>query len=296
MDAPYRITVDLTDEIRSLANEDSFAREPAEELLAALDDKAVAPLAAALDREDAATRLGIVEVLESIEGSRVTSVLLERAKADPSVDVQSAAIAALILRVDPEAGEVVPGALASDDPRLYRVAFDGCARYCTEPEQLDRIVDFSFTEPVMLFGAGPRGALFRAAAAPSRRPAVVAAVERRAAARLEDADPETRVRAGLLFADLEDPRAATALTAALGSDGEPLLLLQALVALGKIGGTPEAEAIARGLPTLPPALQAGGCKALGRMAGRDVVGAAEQARAAGCDKTKGAPEPSPVRP
>ena len=279
---PYRVTLDLAEEIRELANEDPFERESAEELLGVLDERAIPALVMALERENAATRLGVVGVLESSEGSRATALLLERALGDDSVDVRAAAIAALISRMDPEAAAVVPGALASGDPRLYRVAFEGCARHCTAPKQLDRIVDFSFTEPVRLFGAGPRGALFRAAASPTRRPAVVAAVERRAAVHLEDPDPEKRIRAGLLFADLGDPRAVDALTVALETEAEPILRLQALVALGKIGDERGAERIADALPTLPPALRAGGCKALTIMSHRQVPRAEAMAREGDC--------------
>lgn len=277
----YRLTIDLGPSIRLLGAEDPSVREPSEELLSVLDDKAVPALAAALATEGEQVRVGVVDVLTSIDGSRVTALLLERAKADPSIDVRAAAISGLILRVDPAAEEVVPPALESEDPRLYRTAFDGCARYCTSAKQLDRIVAFVFTEPVQVMG-GPRGALLRGAATPSNRADVVAAVERGAAARLDDPNPEMRVRAAMLFADLGDARAAEPLSSALGNEMPAMLRLQAIVALGTLGDEEAAAKIGAALVELPPGLKKGGCKALSMMVDRQIPGAEAEATKGNC--------------
>lgn len=277
----YRLTIDLGPSIRLLGSDEPSVREPAEELLSVLDDRALPALTAALGTEGEKVRLGVVDVLTSIDGSRATALLLERAKADPSIDVQAAAISGLILRVDPEAEKVVPSALESDDPRFYRTAFEGCARYCTSEKQLDRIVAFVFSEPVQVMG-GPRGALLRGAATPSSRNDVVAAVERGAAGRLDDPNPEMRVRAAMLFADLGDARAVEPLSSALGNDMPVMLRLQAIVALGTLGNEQSAAEIGAALGELPPGLRKGGCKALSMMADRQVPGAKAEATKGKC--------------
>jgi len=277
----YRISVDLGPRIRSLASADPFDREPAEDLLAGLGDQAVPPLATALETEEEAVRIGVIDVLSSLEADGVAPLLLRRARADASVDVRAAAISALIARQDAQAAEVVGTALGSDDPRLYRVALAGCPRWCGSPGSLARLVELAFAEPVRWMG-GPRAALVRAIADPARRVAASQAIERAAAARLTDEDVETRVRAALLLSDLQDPRALSPLGLALDHDLAPSIRIQAMVALGALGDDAAASALARSLDSLPPVLRAAGCKALRSLARRAVDGAAAAASAHGC--------------
>lgn len=278
----YRVTVDLGDAIRLLGSDDAFQREPAEELLLNLDQQSLPALATALEREDAPVRHGVVEVLTSIDGPRATELLVERADGDSSIGVRAAAIEGLVSRDDPEAEDLVQAALESDDPRLYRSAFDGCASYCISPEQLDRIVAFAFSEPTAYFSKGPRGALLRAGADPSRRDDVLAALERGAAGNLTAPSAETRIRAGLLFYDIGDPRAEAGLNEAFADEAPHMLRLAALVGLGAVGDETTVERIAEARPGFPRGLQQVACKALGRLASRDVPRAAEEARKAGC--------------
>ncbi len=284
-DDPYRVTVDVGDSIRLLASEDPFDREPAEILLSSLGQSALPALRAALEKEDEATRIGVVEVLGSSDAEGVGSVLLERAQKDSSVGVRVAAINVLISRDDPEAAEVVPDALASDDPRFYRAAFGGCGKYCVSVEQLDRIVDFVFTEPLVSIN-GPRGALVRAMSVPSQRDAVLAAIERTAGPRLEEGDVDRRLRAAMLFSDFDDPRATSTLLLALDHDVPTMLRLQSIVALGRLGDADTAEQIGAALDSMPAGLRPAGCKALLILAGRGVAGAQAQARERGCPGSK----------
>lgn len=282
-ESPYRVSVDLRDAILELGNDDAFEREPAESLLEGLGDDAVPALRSALAREDESVRMGVVEVLTSIDGPEPTRVLLECARTDPSVDVRGAALSGLILREDDEASAEISRALRSEDPRLYRAALGGCGRFCTSPDELDRIVALAFREPTVKFLA-PRSALARIATMPGHRDAVVAAVERRAPGALKAADPEGRLRAALLLADLDDPRGIAGLTVALDEDVPLLLRIQAIVLIGATGDAGVVPEIGKSIEALPAQARPAACKALGTLASRGVDGAAAEADLRECPR------------
>ncbi|MDG2306863.1 MAG: HEAT repeat domain-containing protein [Candidatus Binatia bacterium] len=284
-DDPYLLTIDLGEAIRVLGDEDSFEREPLEILLVGLGDRAVPALRKGLATEDEAVRMGIIEVLTETEAEGASALLLERAKMDDSIYVRVEAISGLVSRDAPEAAEVVSSALASDEPLLYRAAFGGCGRYCTSPEQLDRIVAFAFSEPVVQM-VGPRGALVRTAGIPEHRAAVVAALERGAAPKLVADDPEVRVRAAMLLAALEDERAAPGLEVALDQEIATMLRVQAIVALGGVGNESTVTTVGASLATLSPLIRPAACKALSILAYRGVEGASAEAVQRGCPGAK----------
>lgn len=280
--ADYRVTVDLGEAIRLLASEEAFERASAMELLELLGPSALPALGVALANEGTAVRRGVVEVLTSIEAPGVTVLLVRHAETDPSVEVRAAAISALVERDASEAGPIVEAAFRSDDPREYRSAIHGCGRHCQTPQELDRLVTLAFTEPEPEFTRGPRAALGRAARDPSLRADVRAALERGAVDKLGDPKAGTRIRAGLLFFDIDDPRAIDGLNGAFSDDASPLLRLQAFGAIGRVGDSDTVERLAAIWPDIPPPLHRGACKLLAKLAQRDVSGAAKRAESGGC--------------
>ncbi len=290
-ESPYRIALDLRPAIQALGTDDLFEREPAETLLVALGAAALPALEHALEAEPEAVRVGVVEVLEQIDSDEVSSLLLESLERDRSPAVRRAAILALGPLADPRARGPIEAALRDESPAIVAAAAEACAFVCRSSEALDRIVARALeAEPAVQMSV-PRLSLRRMLADPERSALAREAIERAASSRLESASPGQRIRLALLLADARDPRAAGLLARALEPGAAEWLRVQALLALGEVGDAAAAKRVAGRRARLETrALQAAACRALERLAEREVDGAREAA-----ERCSGASAKTPPR-
>ena len=281
----YRVSIEIGESIHQLGSDDLFESEPAQSLLIALGPVVIPSLRVALEKEDEAIRLGVIEVLASIEVEGSTVLLAETARTDPSLEARGNAIVALVSRGAPQAQELVALSLQSDEPALYRSATLGCPTLCPAASQLDRLVELIFLEPITYMD-GPRAALLRAIDTDSRREQATLALKRGAMARLHDDDLEIRLRAGILLSDIRDPSALEPLSLVLDHDLPVLFRARALLLLGEQGDRVVAKKMGAALGSLSTPLRTLACRALSRMAEREVVGAKEEFASHDCPTPK----------
>ncbi|MFN8545136.1 MAG: HEAT repeat domain-containing protein [Candidatus Binatia bacterium] len=178
--SPYRVTIDVGPAIAALGSEDLFESDPAQDRLQALGPAALPALRAALAREPASVRTGVVEVLSHL-GADGLPALLGVATHDPDPEVRHDAIIDLGVAKDPRGRPVVERLLKHDDARDRLAAVQACATLCATPGALRRLVRIAIEDPSMATGMAARRSLGTiTASAGNRRAAVVATIARAA--------------------------------------------------------------------------------------------------------------------
>ena len=270
----YRVERDVGADIRAVGSDDLETSEPAADRLVAMGPDSVPALKTALGREPPAVRLGVVEVLGRIDHPDALAVLVGVAARDDDTDVRSAAIRTLGAGAAPEAARpVVEAALTDPAPGIRLAAAGACAALCASPAALERLVTLAIEDPPLPNGVAARAAVIQILrdSDPERAGRVRAAIGARVPSALHDGDAQTGLRAALLASDVGDPSGREVLARAVRGDAPPLLRLQAVHALGRIGD----EAAVPALAALDG--QAGfgeyACDALRRLAARGVAGA-----------------------
>lgn len=266
----YRAVVDVGPDIRALGSEDLFEQGEAVERIVALGPAAVPPLTRALEREPAAVRIGVVEVLGKLDPRLATPPLL-RAARDRDEAVRYDALQTVARVGDERSGDVVEQALADPSPKIRLAAARACARVCRKRAALDRLVDMALTDD-LTNGIRARATLVAIMAGhdePASR--ARAAIEERAVPRLGGSGSlEERARVALLAADVGRSD-ALALLVETARDAQSLhLRLHALYTLGTIGGREAVPTLAELLQSNVSGVRLYSYDALTRLAARGV--------------------------
>ena len=268
----YRITIDLEPQIRALGSDDLFESSPAEDKIVGLGPAALPALEAALEHEPPAVRVGVVEVLLLL--GPAGGPLLIKAATDPNEDVRAEALQDLAEQTgDPRARALVEAALDDPSAKIRLAAVRSCAKLCTSPPAIARLVDIALRDELSTNGSWARLSLKwivageDAAAASEAR----AAITRAALPRLQDDHSfEERTRAALLLADIGSPAAPDVLALAAREAEDMQLRLRAVYTLGIVGDAQAVPTLA-GILTGPDSeLVPYTCDALARMAARGV--------------------------
>jgi HEAT repeat protein len=270
----YRVERDLGADIRALGSDDLDTSDPAADRLVAMGAAAVPALETALGREPTAVRLGVVEVLGRIDDPEALAAVAAAAAHDGDPEVRATALRALGAGAVPEAAlPAVEAALADPAPGVRLAAAAACAALCKSPEALERLVTLAIEDQPLPNGIAARAAVIQILASgdPTRAESLRAAIGPRAAMAFHRSDAAVALRAALLASDVGDPGGREVLAHAVGGEAPPLLRLQAVYALGRVGDAGSVP----GLAALDgqPGLGDYGYDALRRLAGRDVAGA-----------------------
>jgi len=269
---PYRVTVDLTPEIRALGSEDLFESDPAEAKIAALGPAALPALGQALEREPPAVRVGVVGVLARLRTPE-TAPLLVAAVRDSAEDVRAAAIDALAGLGEARGREAVEAALDDPSGRVRLYAARACAALCSSPTALARLVEIALDDEGFPTTSWARASLRELL---GRDNEARAAASRAALARLPEANPiEARARAALLLADLGDPTGCEALAETAQHASMPQLRVYAIYSLGEVGNETSVPALAALLGDPTPTVRSYAYDALGKLGGRGIAAAAQ---------------------
>jgi len=270
--APYRVAVDVGPAIRALASDDLGEASAAEDRVLALGDDALPALARALRREDAATRVAVVEALAQVPGDASAPLLVHALRHDGSDEVR--AEAAFALR-DGKAEIVEPALVhALDDPSadVRRNAALACGAACRSTASIERVVRLALDDRAPAVWWAARGALRRLGGdrGATHAAAVASSVRAQAPDRLAGGVAGGAFRAALLLADVGDARGATVLLAAVADDGDAGMRQQAVTALGEVGDADAVQPLCAALrdPLLAPLAEG----ALARAAARGVAG------------------------
>ena len=245
----YRVTIDLGPSIRALGSEDLFESGPAEDRIVAIGPAALPALDAALDDESPAVRVGVVEVLSYLAVPERVPLLM-KAVTDPDEAVRAQALEVLGgLTGDPRARPLVEAALEDPSPTIRVAAARTCARLCTSPPAVARLVDIAIRDEPFSNALWARASLAAMMKRPDTSSEARAAIERVAIPRLQDGGSlEERARAALLVADIGSPAGSEVLAAAARESTSTQVRLHALYALGTVGD-------ARAVPTLAEILR-----------------------------------------
>jgi HEAT repeat protein len=271
----YQVSVDVSPWIQALASDDLFESEPALASLVGLGPAAIPPLAAALERETAAIRIGVVEALERLRLPESVPPLI-RAAGDPDASVRAEALMALGRLGDDRANEAVESALQDPVPSVVRAAAAACQSLCRSPKAIRRLVAIALSDRPQGGMVAGRGSLRAILNGPDARRAAAArqAVAETATPLLSpDAAPPERARAALLIADTGDTQAIPWLADLLESRDDPRLAVQAVTALGSLAHPEALEALRRAAEDESPLLRAAACAALAHLARQGVEGA-----------------------
>jgi HEAT repeat protein len=283
---------DLGADIRALGSDDLETSEPAADRLVAMGPDAVPALAKALEREPPAVRAGVVEVLGRVDHPDARAALVGVAARDGDPEVRSTAIRTLGTGGPSDAARpVVETALTDAAPGVRLAAAGACAALCGSPAALERLVTLAIEDQPLPNGIAARAAVIQILASgdAARAEAVRAAIRVHAPLALRGGDGGARLRAALLASDMGDPGGREALEGAVRGDAPPLLRLQAIHALGRVGDD-------RAVPALAaldgqPGLGDYGYDALHRLAARGVGGAQ-----AALDRWRGSRPPGELPP
>jgi len=275
---PYQVTIDLAPTIQALGSDDISESGAAVDLLVGLGGRAVAPCAAALEREPESIRAGVVEVLSRLALPEGVPLLVRTAEKDESVDVRSDALAALGTLHDAQGAAVVEAALQSREPSIRLAAAKACARLCTSGPAVKRLVALAITDEPYPNGVAARGglrAMLRAEDA-GFVAAVRGAIEHGARPVVGGSGPlATRARAALLLADTGDATVVPLLLETARSANVVLLRVHAAYALGDVGGADAVAPLVALLESPDAGVVTYGWDSLRRLADRGVRGAAE---------------------
>lgn len=272
---PYRVTVDVTPDIRALGSDDLFEQDEAAGKLVALGTDALPALAAALERETPAVRVGVVEVLDRLRAPEAVPLLI-RAAHDPAEDVRYDALQSVGNTGDPRGRPVVEAALEDARPRIRLAAAKACATLCASPPAVARLVEMAIADQPLPNGSWARASLV---AMLNGKDAMLAggvrsAIERLALPRLEAGRPlEERARAALLAAEVGNPASWQALADAARDATDIHLRLHAAYALGKVADVRAVPALEKLLVESDAQVAYYVYDALNRMAARGVSGA-----------------------
>lgn len=276
----FVVSIDLRSSIEALGSDDLFTREPAELLLVALGERSIPALAAALEEDDAAVRLGALEVLASLGPAAMPRRVLDLAAGDPEIEVRAQAVSMLGSVSGDEARALVEEAVMEHEPLLQRAALAPCVQRCTSDRAFASLVDLVLLADSTVMMRVPRLVIRRILADEKRSSAMRHAVTKATTSVLSpDASPTTteRLRAGIVASDAGLAEAKPTLQAAIGREAGLWLRVEAVISLGEIGDADSVAPIDRLREEGPPALRAAACKALSSMAAREVDGAAEVA-------------------
>jgi len=266
----YELNVDLGPAIRSLGSDDLEVSEPAADKIVALGLDTIPVLRTALEREPPAVRLGVVEILERLDDPAARAILVDIARRDKDTEVRGMAIRTLGPGAGAEARAVVEAALSDPEVDIRLAAAGACAALCVSSSALDRLVVLAIEDQPLSNGIAARAALLRILAGgdQARAERVREAIRVRVpTARNGDAP----LRAAILASDVGDVSGRAILAGAVRGDGPPMLRLQAIHALGKVGTEAEVPVLAAldGQPAFGPYAY----DALRHLADRGVAGA-----------------------
>jgi HEAT repeat protein len=273
-DQSYGLRIDLTADIRNLGADDLFVSEPAADHLVGLGPAVVPVLATALRREPPATRVGIVGVLQQIEGDGATRLLIE-ATDDPEAQVRADALLALGLRKDLAGGAAVERHLDDPQARVRRSAALACNSVCRSPAALARLVTIALRDSEATAAQQSLRSIVTSGG-PATAAAARAAIEAQALPLLAatDGDPSLRINAALVAA-LAGRREAVPVLAAAAAQPQPVLRMNAVLALGTV---PEPDAVAALAPLArgdDDSLRKAACISLSQLRDDGVAGAAQ---------------------
>lgn len=270
--AEYVLQLDLRADVRALGSDDPFISESSAERLVALGEPVLPVLAAALEREDAATRAGVVDVLRQIPGPGAAASL-RRAARDPDPTVRADALMALGLRGQSEGRDAVAAALADRDPSVRRAAALACSSLCATPAALARLVDLAIADPD---GSPALASLETIVADERRRAAATAAIEAGALPALTEPrrGEHERLQAALTVALIGRAEAVPLLAAALAPGGPQGRAVRAALALGRIPAPAAVAALTQPAGDPDGGLRAAACVSLSRLDRDGVAGAA----------------------
>jgi HEAT repeat protein len=273
----YQVSVDVAPWIHALGSDDLFESEPALDSLVALGPAAIPPLAAALKRETAAVRLGVIDALERLRLPESVPILI-RAAEDPEELVRAEVLMALGRLGDDRATEAVESALQAPVPSVVQAAAAACESLCRSPEAIRRLVAITlFDQPRggMVVGRGSLRVILNGRD-PDRAAAAREAVAEMATPLLSsDAAPPDRARAALLIADTGDARAIPWLAELVASGKDDPLRVHAVMALGSLADPAALAALRRASEDESPLLRASACAALANLARQGVEGAGD---------------------
>ncbi len=242
----YRVTVDLGPAIRALGSDDLEESERATDRILALAADALPALERALATEPAPVRRGVVESLGRIDDPRAAAMLVRAAAGDADVEVRYEALTATG-RLDAPAGRaVVEAALDDPEPRVRLAAVGACAALCTSPAAMATLVRIATAGRPLAAATAARTALVRLLGADTER-------AERARAAIRGGVPEVLagrrdgdgvVLAALLASDVGDAGGRAVLARAARGAATGLLRLQAIHALGAVGGSDDVAVLA----------------------------------------------------
>jgi HEAT repeat protein len=265
------VTTDVTHWFRDLETDDLFQTQPAVDGLAALGPVVIPVLERAFEREPAQVRVGVVEVLSQL-GVPETLPLLLRAAKDLEPEVRADALDALGGLRDERGRESVEAALGDSDMSVVAAAARACVHLCRSPGAMEALVHHA------LAGLGIANQSLVAILRAGNAEQVAAAREAVNAMTPKvvegDSNSEMRARAALLLAKVSPERALPCLRDYVLNGSQPLLRMQAIVALGAAGTERDARTL-QDLYDSPPApfARQAACTALRKMAARGVQAA-----------------------
>ncbi len=235
----YVLRFDLSADIRALGGDDPFISESSAERLVAFGEPVLPILAAALAREDAATRAGVVDVLRQLPG--------------------------------PGADEVA-AALADRAPRARRAAALACSSLCAAPAALARLVALAVGDPD---GAAALASLETIVADERRRAAAIAAIEAGALPALTQPQrvDDEHLQAALTVALIGRAEAVPLLAAALAPGGPHGRAVRAALALGRIPDAAAVAALVQATSDPDSGVRAAACVSLSQLDRGGVAGA-----------------------
>jgi HEAT repeat protein len=246
-ESEYRISTDTGAAIRALGSDDLEVSEPALERLVAFGGDALPALQVALRREPSAVRRGIVEALGRIDDPAAVGILSGVAASDPDADVRYEAITMLGARGGSGASAEVEAALADPLPRIRLAAAGACPALCTSTEAIDRLVGIAIEDQPLANGVAARTALVRMLATheTERAERIRVVVRGRVPPALaRHGSEEEAVRAALLASDVGDAAGREVLARVARGAGPPILRLQAIDALGRVGDSDDVAVLA----------------------------------------------------
>jgi HEAT repeat protein len=233
---PYAVALDMSSTVKDLGSDDDGVADAAVDTLVAQGSAALPVLGAVLEHERPEAREKAIEALRQLKLPESVPILVKALAHDDDTDVRYDSALLLAELGDPRAREPIEAALRDPTWDVRLGAARACAKLCTSPEAIDRLVWMAIYDEPVQSGIWARSSLVKMMAADALAARVRAAIDEGARPVLAgDGDLEPRVRAALLVSDLGDRSGVGALHEAAVHDLDPILMPYPLYALGEIG-------------------------------------------------------------
>jgi HEAT repeat protein len=280
--SPYAVALDMTSTVKDLSSDDDGVADAAVDTLVAQGPAALAVLTAVLEHEPPEAREKAIEALRQLKLPESVPILMKALAHDDDADVRYDSALLLAELGDPRAREPVEAALRDPTWDVRLGAARACAKLCTSPEAVDRLVWMAIYDEPVQSGIWARSSLVKMMQTPAGDSGAAELAARVRAAIDKSARPvlagggdlEPRVRAALLVSDLGDRSVSGALREAAATDLNPILMPYPLYTLGEIGDAESVPALTHALGSDRMEVRLFSYDALRKLDERNVSGAA----------------------